>query len=158
MAIRGANTSAGLAMNPLIARVVYCVGLCFLAACAVIPEPAAIVTAPVVNLEITPTLAKQLAAATRERVEASRRYGDKHPVALKAVATEAALRAYAERAKLEGFHDELVGALSDELASALAQREQASLHFGDRHPQMQRAETLVRELTIALNTVVRTPG
>jgi uncharacterized protein involved in exopolysaccharide biosynthesis len=145
-------------MNPLIARVVYCVGLCFLAACAVIPGPAAIAPAPTATVEVAPTLAKQLAAATRVRVEASRTYGDKHPAVIKAAATEAALRAYAERTKPERFHDELVGALSDELASALAQRDQASLRFGDKHPEMQRTETLVRALTIVLNTEVRWPS
>ena len=145
-------------MNPLIARVIYCVGLCFLTACAVLPEPAPVATAPAATLEIAPALARQLAAATRERVETSRRYGEKHPAFIRAAATETALRAYAELARPEGFHGELVGALSEELASALAQRDVASLRYNVKHPELQRVETLVHELTVVLNTEVRWPS
>lgn len=144
-------------MNPFIARVVYCVVLGFLAACSVLPTTPAPAPKPVA-INTAPALAHQLAAATRNRVEAERLYGPKHPAMIEAVAVETALRAYADIAQPEGFHDELVKALSNELASAMARREMISLFRGEKRLQMQRAQGLVRELTIAVNSEVHTPS
>ena len=141
-------------MNPFAARVVYCVVLGFLAACSVLPSPAPAPKA--VAIDTAPALAHQLATATRNRVEAERLYGPKHPAMIEAVAVETALRAYADLSRPQGFHDELVKALSGELATALAQREMASLYFGDQHPQMRRAQMLVRDLTVVVNAEVHT--
>jgi uncharacterized protein involved in exopolysaccharide biosynthesis len=141
-------------MNPLTARAIYCVGLCFLAACAVLPEPPPAV-APVAAAQ-TPSIAEQLAAATRDRVEASQRYGSKHPKAMKATAVEATLRSYAQSLAAPGdVHSQVVTALSNELAAAMALRAQAAARYGARHPELLKAEALVRELTVALNTEVR---
>jgi hypothetical protein len=157
MAIRRANFGLGSMMNPLTARAIYCVGLCLLTACAVLPEAPVPEPLPVVDVQAPPTVAQQLAAATRDRVEAARRHGSKHPETVKAVAVEATLRSYAQSlaAQDKDFHGQVVAALSNELASAMAMRSQASVLYGARHPEMLKAETLVRELTIALNTEVR---
>lgn len=143
-------------MHPLTARAIYSVGLCFLAACAVLPEPAPVTTAPAISVQAQPTVAQRLAAATRDRVEANRIYGPKHPAAIKAIAAETALRAFTgSLGERDDFHREFVAALSNELATAMTLRTQASTRYGAKHPEMLRAETLVRDLTIALNAEVR---
>ena len=146
-------------MNPLTARAIYSVGLCFLAACAVLPERPPVTTAPAIVVEASPTVAQQLAAATRDRVEATRTYGSKHPATIKAVAAETALRSAARSlGEQNDFHSELVAALSNELAAAMTLRDQASTRYGAMHPELIRADMLVRDLTIALNTEVRSRG
>jgi uncharacterized protein involved in exopolysaccharide biosynthesis len=146
-------------MNPLVARAIYCVGLCFLAACAVLPDPVVVAAPTPITIQAPPTVAQQLASATRDRVEAMRRYGDNHPAVIKAAAVEATLRSYAQTlSQQDAFHSEFVAALSNELAAAMAQRAEASKRYGAKHPELIRAETLVRELTLTLNTEVRSRG
>jgi hypothetical protein len=146
---------AVLSMNPLTARAIYCVGLCFLTACAVLPEPPP-VAPPVMTGMAPPTVAQQLAAATRTRIEAERRHGSNHPEAMKAIAVETTLRNYVlSLAEQRDLHSEVVTALSNELAAAMALRARASARYGAEHPEMLRAEAVVRELTVALNTEVR---
>ena len=145
---------AGISMNPLTARAIYCAGLCFLTACAVLPEPPP--AAARVAAAQTPGIAEQLAAATRDRIEAGQRYGSKHPKVIKAAATEAMLRSYAQSLAAQGdVHSQVLKALSNELAAAMALRAEAAARYGARHPEMLKAEALVRDLTIALNAEVR---
>ena len=83
-------------MNSLTARWVYCAGLFFVTACAVLPEqlPAS-APAPAVAAEASATPEQQLARVMRERIELERRYGDTHPAIARAAATEVTLREFA---------------------------------------------------------------
>jgi uncharacterized protein involved in exopolysaccharide biosynthesis len=121
------------------------------------PEAPAAAPRPPVEVKATPSIAQELAAATRARVEAARRYGAKHTQTMKAAGVEAALRTQARTlaARDKDYQSEIVAALSSELASAMALRSQASARYGARHPEMIEAETLVRDLTIAVNAEVR---
>ncbi|CAN0465193.1 unnamed protein product, partial [Phaeothamnion confervicola] len=93
-------------MNPLTARWIYCVGLFFAAACAVLPETL-VEPAPVVIAVAPPTPEQQLAGVMRERIELERRYGDTHPAIAQVAATEGTLRDFALSANPEHFHRDL---------------------------------------------------
>jgi uncharacterized protein involved in exopolysaccharide biosynthesis len=144
-------------MNPLAARVIFCVGLCLLAACAALPEAIPVETPHVaVAPAPQPSVAQQLAAATRDRIEAMHLYAPRHPDVAKAQATEATLRSYAQSlSESESVRSEIVTAMSNELTAALARRAATATRYGPTHPEMVVAEALVRELTVALNLEVR---
>jgi uncharacterized protein involved in exopolysaccharide biosynthesis len=142
-------------MNPLTARWIFCTGLCFLAACAVLPEPlAAAVEAPAVARPVlTPEMT--LAKVVRERAELSSLYGARHPAMIAAAAAEHSLRETMLAAESKHFHRDLIRALSHELADARRHHRLLAAQYGEQHPDMRRAETAVRGLTAAINAQVR---
>ncbi len=139
-------------MNPMTARWIFCSGLCFLAACAVLPEPQIVDSAPAAAT--LPAPEKALAKAMRERAELSGLYGADHPAVISAAAAEASLRQTALAADPAHFRRNLIRALSDELADVRRERRMAERH-GEQHPAMKRADTAVRSLTAAINAEVR---
>jgi uncharacterized protein involved in exopolysaccharide biosynthesis len=144
-------------MNPLIARWIYCVGLFVLTACAVLPEPqeqaaSAPAAQPAMATEV------QLARVMRERAELSLLYGERHPAMIKAAAAESALRDAGLAADPAHFHRDLIRALSTELADARQKSRELATLYGDRHPEMLRAETVVSALTSAINAEVHFVG
>jgi uncharacterized protein involved in exopolysaccharide biosynthesis len=141
-------------MNPLTARWIFCVGLCLLAACAVLPEPPRqAAAAPTVQATLT-TEAK-LARVMRERAELSLRYGEQHPAMIEAAAAESALREAGLAADPARFHRDLIHALSNELADARQESRGLEARYGAGHAEMLRAQTVVAALTSAINAEVR---
>jgi uncharacterized protein involved in exopolysaccharide biosynthesis len=142
-------------MNPLTARWIFCTGLCFLAACAVLPEPlAAAVEAPAVARPVlTPEMT--LARVVRERAQLSSLYGPRHPAMIEAEAAETSLRHAMRSAGSEHYRRDLIRALSAELAEARYQRRVLIAQYGEDHPGLLSAETAVRALTAAINAEVR---
>jgi uncharacterized protein involved in exopolysaccharide biosynthesis len=144
-------------MNSLMARWIFCTGLCLLTACAVLPEPSApVVEAPAAVPSIT--LEKKLARVMRERAELAVRYGPQHPAMIEAAAAETVLRNAALAADPEHFRRGLIRALGNELADALRDRSEAAIRYGALHPEMRRAESVVTALTAAVNAEVRSAG
>lgn len=144
-------------MNPLTARWIFCVGLCLLAACAVLPEPSKqAVAAPVAQIAMTTEM--KLARVMHERAELSVLYGELHPAMVDAAAAESALRDAGLAADPAHFHRDLIHALGNELANARQESRQLAARYGVRHPAMLRAETAVTALTSAINAEVRFLG
>ena len=144
-------------MNPLLARWLYCVWLCFLAACAVIPSPPeasapAETAAPVVAREA------ELARVVREKAELSVRYGARHPEIIKAAATEATLREAFQKQNRGEFRRALIRALSDELADALRARREIAARTGEADPELRVAQGVILALTAAINREVHSAG
>lgn len=141
-------------MNSRTARWIYCAGLFFVTACAVLPETLA-PAAPAVVAVAPPTPEQQLAHVMRERIESKRRYGDKHPASVEASAAEQTLRDFALSANPDHFHRDLLRALTNELSDALAGRTAASLKYGAKHPEYQKAEFAVSGLMSVINVEMR---
>ena len=139
-------------MTPTTARAIYCLGVFLLAACAGMPEAKA-PAAPVAAVQISATPEVLLAQAIRDRVEVQRLYGPKNVKWKQAEGVESCLREYASRANPH-FHRDLIAALSNQLADAMADRTRASFKYGPKHPAMIRAETAVSGLTAAINAEV----
>ncbi len=141
-------------MNPLTARWIFCTGLFFLAACAVLPEKLAVaVEAPATRTTLTPEMT--LAKVVRERAELSSLYGRRHPAMIAAAAAEHSLRETMLAAESKHFHRDLIRALSHELADARRHHRLLAAQYGEQHPDMRRAQTAVRGLTAAINAEVR---
>ncbi|MDP3736505.1 MAG: hypothetical protein Q8R02_03890 [Hyphomonadaceae bacterium] len=141
-------------MNPLTARWVYCAGLFFVTACAVLPETL-VAPAPAVVAVAPPTPEQQLAHAMRDRIELQRNYGKAHPAIATAAAAEDTLRDFALSANPEHFHRDLLRALTNELSDALADRTAASLKYAAKHPEHQKADLAVSGLMAAINVEMR---
>ena len=141
-------------MNSLTARWVYCAGLFFVTACAVLPEqlPA---PPPAIVAEAPPTPEQQLARVMRERIELQRRYGDTHPAIAPVATAEGTLREFAISVNAEHFHRDLVRALTNELGDALADRTAAASKYDSQHPEFQKAEQAVSGLMAAINVEAR---
>lgn len=138
------------------AKIVYAVGLFFLAACAVIPRPAThIVTAELVSTPLSTEGRLARAISQRIALEAS---GAIHDYRLDELSAEiAGLRRLAFEDDAEGARAELIDALADQLSAALAWR-------GDLATRDSNADALgaadrhIRGLTAAINAEVRRTG
>ena len=139
-------------MTPTTARAIYCLGVFLLAACATMPEAKAPV-GPVAAAKISATPEVLLAQAIRDRIDVERMYGPKDAKWKQVEGVENCLREYASRANPH-FHRDLIAALSNQLADAMADRTRASLKYGPKHPAMIQAETTVSGLSAAINAEV----
>lgn len=141
-------------MRASTSRIVYCVGLLAVTACAVLPE--ALLPAPVVQQSAAKpeTVEKRLAVAIRGRVELATSVAPTDPSLQNAVATETALRSIAFSDDAVSARRELIYALTDELSDALADREQAAADHEASHPEVVKADAVVTGLTAAINTEV----
>lgn len=143
-------------MRPLTARIVYSLCLCSLAACAVLPEPAVpFGHNPKASTPQPSGIAVELATAMRRHAEAALAYGPAHPEVAKVTVAEASLRDTGVMANPRNFKDELIQALSYELANARRDHATLSVHYGDLHPQALKASAVVSALTTAINAEVR---
>jgi uncharacterized protein involved in exopolysaccharide biosynthesis len=142
-------------MRPLTARIIYCVSLCALAACAALPEPpAAPAQAASQSSSHRPaSIAGDLAAAMRRHAVTELTYGAAHPEAAEAAATQAMLRA--SGSDIPDFQHDLIEALSYELADARRERTALSISLGHDHPTVRSADAVVLALTVAINLEVR---
>ena len=132
-------------------RLVYCLGLLAVTACAVLPEapPGAMAAS---HQEAPPlTTEMRLAHAIRGRVELATAVAAEDPSMIEAVATETALRDLAFADDVASTRRDLIYALTDELSDALAEREQVA----ETHPARAKADAVVTGLTAAINTEVR---
>ncbi len=140
-------------MKARTARLVYCVGLFVVTACAALPEilPQPVATAPTAQPLTTEA---RLAHAIRNRIERQQVYGVNHPGMIEAMATETALRDLAFADDVSQTRRELISALSNELSDALSARTSASALYGSQHPRLLKADAVVTGLTAAINTEV----
>lgn len=140
-------------MRASTSRLVYCLGLLAVTACAVLPETlsAAVTETPAA----TPLTAEvRLAHAIRDRVELtiSRPAGD--PGVVEASATETALRDLAFADDVSATRKQLISALANELSMALATRSTLSTRDA-ADPELVKADAVVSGLTAAINAEVR---
>jgi uncharacterized protein involved in exopolysaccharide biosynthesis len=145
-------------MNPRLARWLFSAWLCFLAACAVIPShPEASAPAEVAAASAaTPEM--ELARVVRERAELSTRYGARHPEMIRVAQEEETLRDSARAEDGSRFRGAVIRALSDELADVLQERRELAARYGEAHPQMRAAQSVILALTAAINAEVHSAG
>jgi hypothetical protein len=140
-------------MSAFAAKLVYGIGLLLLAAFAVMPQPKARVQ---VVAEAAPTLTAEsrLARIIHDRiaVEAAGRSDDAALEKLRA--EEGGLRRLAFESDARASREDLIDALADSLSAAMLTR--ASLaSSGENAQALDRAESVVRRLTAAINDEVR---
>lgn len=138
-------------MRASTSRVVYCAGLLLATACAVLPKSA---PAPVAETSrASPqSVEARLAHSIRDRIELAATFGNSHPRLAEAALTEAALRKLAFAGNIAEARHQLILALADELADALANRSRLAgqTDASDRT----RADAVVSGLTAAINAEV----
>jgi hypothetical protein len=146
-------------MRPITARIIYCVCLCSLAACAALPEVQVASSEPMLSAQHVahqPTgMAVDLAVAMRRHAEAEQTYGAGHAEVTTAAAAEISLRDSLQLANPQTFERELISALSYELANARQDRTALSTRYGEGHPEAMKADAVVMALTAAINVEVR---
>jgi hypothetical protein len=140
-------------MRASTSRLIYCIGLLVVTACAVLPEA---MTTPVGAItEAAPlTTEVRLAHAMRDRVELTAEYGAGHPRMLEAAATETALRHLAFSDDVDATRRDLISALANELSDALATRSELAANQHPEAPELARANAVIDGLTAAINTEV----
>ncbi len=139
-------------MRASTSRLVFCIGLFTLTACAVLPAPVPEVTAAVSSA--APLAAEErLAHSIRERIELETTLPASHPELVNAAATESALRSLAFADDPAASRSDLINALADELSGALAERGRLAAAGADarRHAQV---ETVISRLIAAINSEV----
>lgn len=136
-------------MRASTSRIIYCIGLFSLTACAVLPVPtvapvAAVTAAAPMKVEV------RLAQSIRERIELEASLPAEHPGVVNALATEDALRQLAFADDGAGSRTELIAALADELSAALASRSSVAADA----KQHDHVETVISGLVGAINSEV----
>jgi hypothetical protein len=139
-------------MRASTSRLVYCIGLLVVTACAVLPEAmhATVETAT----DAKPLSAEaRLAHTIRDRIELSAVYGPEHPKLQETATTEAALRELAFADDVGATRRELISALANELSDALATRSKLTTSEAS-DTDLVKANAVVSGLTAAINTEV----
>jgi len=136
-------------MRASTSRIIYCIGLFSLTACAVLPVPtvspvAAVTAAAPMKVEV------RLAQSIRERIELEAALPAQHPGVVNAQATEDALRELAFAGDAAASRTELIAALADELSAALASRGRVAADA----KQHDHVETVISGLVGAINSEV----
>jgi hypothetical protein len=132
-------------------RLVYCIGLLALTACAVLPAPVpettmAVSTSAPLSVEV------RLAQTIRERIELEATLPAAHADLANAAATEDALRSLAFADDQAASRADLIAALADHLSEALADRSQ--LQGKADEAISVRTEKVISGLLGAINTEV----
>lgn len=133
-------------------RLVYCIGLFALTACAVLPAPVpestmAVSTSAPLSVEV------RLAQTIRERIKLEATLPATHADVANAAATEDALRSLAFADDPASSRAELIAALADHLSAALADRSQ--LQASADKAASERTEKLISGLLGAINSEVQ---
>jgi len=144
----------GTDMSAFAAKLVYGIGLFFLAAFAMMPQSQA-------RMEIAAATASplstedRLARAIHDRIalEATDRPDDAELVKLRA--TEAGLRRLAFEDNAPAARRDLISALADSLSAAMLVHADLADGGGDDTDALDRAKSVVRRLTAAINDEVR---
>ena len=136
-------------MRASTSRVIFCIGLFSLTACAVLPVPAvspvaAVTAASPMKVEV------RLAQSIRDRIELEAALPAQHPGVVNALATENALRQLAFAGDAAASRTELIAALADELSAALAARKRDAANT----KQQAQLESVISGLIGAINTEV----
>jgi hypothetical protein len=136
-------------MRASTSRIIYCIGLFSLTACAVLPVPtvapvAAVTSVAPMKVEV------RLAQSIRERIELEASLPAEHPGVVHALATEDALRQLAFADDGDASRTELIAALADELSAALASRSSVAADA----KQHDHVETVISGLVGAINSEV----
>jgi|JI7StandDraft_1071085.scaffolds.fasta_scaffold07689_4 hypothetical protein len=136
-------------MRASTSRIIYCIGLFSLTACAVLPVPsispvAAVSVAAPMKVEV------RLAQSIRERIELEATLPARHPGIVNAIATEDALRDLAFAGEGAASRTELIAALADELSAALAERGRVAADA----EQQSHVENVISGLIGAINSEV----
>lgn len=132
-------------------RLVYCIGLFALTACAVLPVPVAETT--MAQSTSAPLSAEErLARSIRDRIELEATLPAAHADLVNAVATEDALRSLAFADDAASSRADLIAALADHLSAALADRSELSAN-ADKAVSV-RTEKVISGLLGAINTEV----
>ncbi|MEZ6030122.1 MAG: hypothetical protein R3C46_10275 [Hyphomonadaceae bacterium] len=136
-------------MRASTSRIIYCIGLFALAACAVIPAP---VTEDTRAVAVSAPLAVEvrLAQAVRDRIELEAALPARHADVVTAAATEDALRSLAFADDPGATRIDLIAALADQLSDALADR----TRLASDETQKARVEKVISGLMGAINTEV----
>ncbi len=134
-------------------RLVYCVGLFALTACAVLPAPVvetsmAVVTSAPLSAE------ERLASSIRDRIELEATLPAGHADLATAAATESALRSLAFAENPTAARTDLIAALADELSSALAERTRIASDDSADTASGARMEKVISGLIGAINAEV----
>ncbi len=136
-------------MRASTSRIIFCIGLFSLTACAVLPVPtvspvAAVTAASPMKVEV------RLAQSIRDRIELEAALPAQHPGVVNALATEDALRQLAFAGDAAASRTELIAALADELSAALAARKRDAANT----KQQAQLESVISGLIGAINTEV----
>lgn len=131
-------------------RLVYCIGLFALTACAVLPAPVpettmAVSTAAPLSVEV------RLAQTIRERIELEATLPDTHADLINAAATENALRSLAFADGQAASRADLITALADQLSAALADRSRLQAEAAADKAVKVRTEKVISGLIGAIN-------
>lgn len=141
-------------MSGTAAKIVYCIGLMFLAVCAVVPAPRApVVTAQVVSTPMSTEGRLAKAIHQRINIEAAGQLNDYRIDEL--IAEESGLRQLAFADDAAGAREELIDSLADELSAAMVERDAITVRFEKTHPDALKMNAVVRALTAAINAEVR---
>ncbi len=143
-------------MRASTSRLVYCIGLLVVTACAVLPEA---MNAPVGAASTAAPLSAEarLAHTIRDRIELTAVYGEGHPRLQETATTEAALRELAFSDDIAATRRDLISALANELSDALANRSKLAAEAAEPElikPELIKADAVVSGLTAAINTEV----
>jgi hypothetical protein len=140
-------------MKASTSRVVYCIGLLAVTACAVLPET---INKPVAATASAAPLSAEarLAHTIRDRIVLETELGPSDPKVQEAAAMESALRELAFADDAAATRRQLIGALADELSNAMAEKTKLEVRYNAAHHEMQKAAVLVAGLTAAINAEV----
>jgi hypothetical protein len=132
-------------------RLVYCIGLFALTACAVLPVPVP-ETSMAVSTSAPLSAEERLARSIRDRIELEVTLPAAHADLVNAVATEDALRTLAFADDAASSRADLIAALADHLSAALADRSELPAD-ADKAVSV-RTEKVISGLLGAINTEV----
>jgi hypothetical protein len=141
-------------MRASTSRLVYCIGLFVVTACAVLPEAMHVTVENAADAKPL-TAETRLAHTIRDRIELSAVYEPGHPKLQEAAATEVALRELAFSDDTGATRRELIAALANELSDAMATRSAIEGHPDAPRAERVKADAVVSGLTAAINTEVR---
>lgn len=134
-------------------RMIYCIGLFALTACAVLPAPVPETTMAVSTAAPLPVEVR-LAQTIRERIELEATLPDTHADLINAVATEDALRSLAFADDQTASRADLIAALADQLSAALADRSRLPAEAAADSAVKVRTEKVISGLIGAINSEV----
>lgn len=134
-------------------RLVYCIGLFTLTACAVLPTPVPETTMTVATAAPL-TVEVRLAQTIRQRVELEATLPAAHADLANAAATEEALRSLVFAHDQAASRADLITALADQLSAALADRSRLQTEAAADKTVKVRTEKVISGLIGAINSEV----
>lgn len=141
-------------MNATSSKIIYALGLLFLAACAVIPEPRqTILTAETVSAPLSTEARLARTISERISLEASESRNDVRLSELRTA--EQDLRRAAFEDDAQGARSHLIDALAGQLSLAMVKRTELASGPAPEPKRLAQADAVIRGLTLAINVEVR---